>query len=264
MGVEMMRPHERALTLDGVTSGFMLDWLTLLPDVTMRRFGAATAAADAARPHVDFLNTVFGLEPRDAGEVPEIVEHYRRLGVRPWFELMPSPGFAVLARALTAAGAAHEGFVVILEGSDLAPAPPPGVEVTDVEPADLDRFAGVLARGHEVREADLPGATANLRRAATVPGARPYLAVVDGEPAAAAILHLPDEPEVAYLANASTLPDKRRRGCQAALIARRLADARAAGRRRACVVAGWGTASHANLSRAGLSVAYLKAVWRLR
>ena len=69
--------------------------------------------------------------------------------------------------------------------------------------------------------------------------------------------------DVGYLANASTLPAFRRRGVQGALIAARIADARAAGCEAVCSQAEFGSASQRNLERAGLSVAYTKAVWRL-
>src|SRR5207302_182663 len=139
-----------------------------------------------------------------------IVDHYRRLGVHPSFELMPAPGFADLARALTAAGAVQEDVLTVLAGAGRAVAPPAGVEVIEVGPGDRDTFAGVLARGHAVPEGDLAGAIANCRRIPDVPGTRCYLALAGGEPAAAAVLHLPADAGISYLANASTLPAHRR------------------------------------------------------
>ena len=69
--------------------------------------------------------------------------------------------------------------------------------------------------------------------------------------------------DLAYLANASTLPELRNRGVQTALIAARIADARAAGCDTVCAGAAFGSQSQRNLQRAGLQVAYTKAVWRL-
>jgi GNAT superfamily N-acetyltransferase len=91
-------------------------------------------------------------------------------------------------------------------------------------------------------------------------GVRAYLARVDGAPAAAAALRLCDG--LALLANASSLPAFRRRGCQTALIGRRLADARAAGCELVCALAAFASPSQRNLERAGLRLAYTKAVWR--
>jgi ribosomal protein S18 acetylase RimI-like enzyme len=88
-----------------------------------------------------------------------------------------------------------------------------------------------------------------------------YLARVDGVPAGAALLALDDD--LGYLANASTLPDFRRRGVQTALIASRIADAEAAGCEVVASQAEFGSASQRNLERSGLRVAYTKAVWRL-
>jgi GNAT superfamily N-acetyltransferase len=126
---------------------------------------------------------------------------------------------------------------------------------------DVDDFARVLPAGHGVPEAGLAEAIERTRRCAEIEGARLYLATVDGTAAAAAVLFLAGD--VAYLANASTLEAHRRRGCQGALIGRRLADGAAAGCRRACTLTTWGSQSHANMARAGFRTAYTKAVWRL-
>ncbi len=257
-----MTPDERASALQAIGAHFMLGWLELMPDVTVSRFGSAWAAACPAMPEIDFLNTVHCLGPADAGQVGAVVAHYRALGIRPWFELRPTPGFRHLASALTAAGAAQVDFLAALEGDAGPPPARPGggIEVRSVDRTELDRFSGVILRGHGVPEQDLPAAVERNRRIADVPGTRLYLALVDGEPAAAAVLFCR---HLAYLANASTLPAFRGRGCQTALIARRMADAGAAGYRRVCSLAAWSSRSHVNLERAGLAVAYTMAVWRV-
>ena len=85
-----------------------------------------------------------------------------------------------------------------------------------------------------------------------------YLAWVEGEPAAAASLRLDDG--IALLTGATTLPRFRRRGAQGALLARRLADAAAAGCELACITTAPGTRSQANAHRQGFGVLYARAV----
>jgi hypothetical protein len=55
----------------------------------------------------------------------------------------------------------------------------------------------------------------------------------------------------------------RGRGCQSALLSRRIADAAAAGCDSVASLAEFGSGSHRNLERAGLRVAFTQAVWRL-
>jgi ribosomal protein S18 acetylase RimI-like enzyme len=258
-----MTPHEAAQRLDHVVTEYVLRWMRRLPDVTVTAFGRAEAIRTPGAPDVDFLNTVHRLEPRDADQVPAIVAHYREAGARPWFELLPDPEFGRLADALHDEGARHTSFFVVLERDLPAPAPgamPAGVAIEEVGPTS-EEFARVLPEGHGVPGEHLAGAVARTREQARIEGARRYVATVDGEPAAAAVLFAVDG--IAYLANASTLERFRRRGCQGALIERRLADAAAAGLPRACVLTGWGSQSHANLARAGFRTACLKAVWEL-
>lgn len=259
-----MKVHGDALSLERAGSEYMLRWLRRLPDTTVTHFGTAFGACTPARPDVDFLNTVHRLLPDEADQVPRIAEHYAAAGVRPWFELMPSPGFQGLAAMLRAAGAGQVGFLTMLE----RPLPAPALAVARdvaVGPVttdeDLEHFVRVLPEGHEVDAAAHDLAIASTRHQARVEDARFYLARVDGAPAAAAALLLFDG--VAYLANASTLPAFRGRGCQTALIQRRLADAAAAGFRRAAVIVEWASRSHANVTRAGFRPAYTKAIWRV-
>jgi GNAT superfamily N-acetyltransferase len=258
-----MTPHAEARELEWLTSEYMLRWLRLMPDVSLTTFGEARGACCPGQADVDFLNTVHRLLPDEADLVRPIADTWRAAGVGPWLELMPAPGFERLAGELSAVGGRQVGFLVVLERELPAPAPaatPPGVEVERVGDA-VDEFARVIATGHEVPEARLEGAIARCRLHARVDGARLYLAAVDGTPAAAAVLFVMGD--VAYLANASTLPSLRRRGCQGALIQRRLTDAAEAGCRQACVLTEWGSQSHDNVARAGFRAAYTKAVWRL-
>jgi GNAT superfamily N-acetyltransferase len=258
-----MTPHESALELEWVANGYSVRCLRLMPDVTITAFGTAEAACCPGHPDVDFLNMVHLLLPADAGRVPEIARHYRDAGVQPWLELMPAPDFGRLADELSAAGGRQIGFHVTHERAVPAPAPralPAGVAIERLG-ADIGDFGRVMAVGHDVPAAAIEDALTRTPLHAGVEGASLYLATVDGMPAAAAVLCVSGE--IAYLANAATMPPFRRRGCQTALIERRLADAAEAGCRRACVLTTWASQSHANVARAGFRTAYTKAVWRL-
>jgi len=259
----MKNPHAAARELEWVSSEYLLRWLGRAQDSEITDFGAARAIRTPDHPDVDFLNTVHRLLPEDAGQVPRIAAHYAEAGIRPWLELMPAPDFGDLADALAAAGGRQVGFEAMSERDLPAPPPgarPPGVTVEEVA-ADLEDFVRVLPAGHDVPAEHMEGAIRRTRECAGIAGARLYLARVHEVPAAAAVLFL--APPIAYLASASTLELHRRRGCQTALIQRRLADAAGAGCTRAAVITQWGSQSHANLARAGFRGAYTKAVWRL-
>jgi hypothetical protein len=94
------------------------------------------------------------------------------------------------------------------------------------------------------------------------PSWRRYVATTDGRPVAGAVLNVVDG--VGYLANAATIPDGRGRGCQGALIRRRILDAADAGCDLITSLATFGSASHRNMERAGLGLTYTLATWRVR
>jgi GNAT superfamily N-acetyltransferase len=187
-----------------------------------------------------------------------LAEFYRERGLRPWLELVPADGFDRLAARLTELGAAQIGFHTMLYGVPEPGPEPSGPRVRRLGPQDAGLFAEVLLDGHGAPEEDRPAIPPWVDSESR----RLYLAEVDGEPAAAAVLTCADG--IGYLANASTRPGFRRRGCQTALLTRRIADAAAAGCELVCAQTAFASASQRNLERAGLRLAYTKAVWRVR
>jgi hypothetical protein len=255
---EVVRRLERAFADFTVRR---LDAYAALPDegVEIARFGAAVAPVCPPRKDLDFLNRVANLWSEDADRVPEIVAFYRGHGVRPWFELAPEPDFGRLASALDEAGATQVGFHGAFYGV-AEPDQPEGnaVAVRRVPAEEAEAVGRVILEGLGAPPEAWTAGAATLSGT----GAHLYEATIEDEPAAGAALSISDG--VAYLALAATRPMFRGHGCQLALIRRRIADAAAQGCRLVGALAEFDSASQRNLQRAGLQVAYTKAVWRLR
>jgi GNAT superfamily N-acetyltransferase len=88
-----------------------------------------------------------------------------------------------------------------------------------------------------------------------------FLAEVDGKAGAAGSLSMHEG--VALFAGSSTVPELRRRGLQAALLAERMRYAFANGCDLAMMVAEAGSSSQRNAERKGFRVAYTRMKWRL-
>ena len=257
--------------LDAVSTSFARDWLegvAALPGnprgMRLATFGSAFAAAATAAPELDFMNRVHHLWPEDAHHLPAILAFYADAGVRPWFEVFPSEdGADAVAGAIARAGAAPVSYATFLYGAAVRRRPPPrdGIEIRTVTADDIDTFSDVLLLGHGVPEQEHDLARASQRHWAELPGTTLYLATVDGRPAAAAVLRVGDG--IGYLANAATVPEFRGRGAQTALLARRIADAAAAGCGLVAGQATFGSTSQRNMERMGLRPAVTLTTWRM-
>jgi hypothetical protein len=256
--------NELVRRLEGAIDTFGVAWLEGHASgdnpagILLERFGDVTAAATPSRPELDFMNRIHGLAFARPGVLEKVLSFYSSLGLRPWIEL--PPGAEEVASGLADAGARPIESLAVLFGTPRAPPPPPTVEIRRIGREDARRFAELLLEGHGVpadaRAVDAPGiANAGMENVAF------YVAVVDGQEVAAAVLGLYGR--VGYLANASTLQAFRRRGCQTALVARRIADAAAVGCELVASLTGYGSASQRTLERAGLRIAYTRTVWRL-
>jgi len=93
------------------------------------------------------------------------------------------------------------------------------------------------------------------------PGFSRYVAYREGSIAGGASMRVRDD--VAVLTGSATLPAHRRRGVQAALLARRLNDARALGAELAVITTAPGTQSQANVMKLGFSLIYARAILAL-
>lgn len=93
-------------------------------------------------------------------------------------------------------------------------------------------------------------------------GLHPFLALLDGQPAATAVLRC--HQGVALLAGASTMPPFRNQGAQRALLEARLQRARTQNCDLAMMCAAPGSASQRNAERQGFRIAYTRTKWQLR
>jgi GNAT superfamily N-acetyltransferase len=139
--------------------------------------------------------------------------------------------------------------------------PPSGVEVRLIGPAEATLWTEVSTRGwtHEHPELrdflDQTGALLTARE-----GMACFLALVDGIPAAAGALSIYQG--IALLAGASTVPEHRSRGLQAALLQARIAYAREHDCDLAMMVCEAGSNSQRNSERQLFRIAYTRIKWQ--
>ncbi|MDP9366570.1 MAG: hypothetical protein M3Q10_20480 [Chloroflexota bacterium] len=209
-----------------------LDWVRAMEaepgnpfGIAAEAFGGATALACRAIP-AQIWNRVFGLTEAEAALVPSILAFYREHGADVLFDVPPtsvSPFWEgpnvllTLARHGLYQGAFHQ-ILYAAPRTDV-PHPPPNVGIEEVGPERASDFVGLYEQ--------VWGDGGAIRVLLGRPRFRSYIATVDGEPAALGVLHVADG--VGSMASALTAPAFRGRGCQTALLHRRIRDAAGAG-----------------------------------
>ena len=221
------------------------------------------------------LTQTFGLgvfaEPTD-DDLAEIERFFAERGSHTHHEVSPLAG-AELAGRLAARGYRPIEFTSVMHRPVRLPA---GVPRDEPALASREgRGTGVVARAIAPGEEALYGDTASrgwsasddlaafIREFAAIGaasrGSRAFLAELDGTPIAAGSLIVYDG--VALFAGASTVPEWRGRGAQAALLAARMDAAVHAGCDLAMMCAAPGSASQRNAERLGFRIAYTRVKW---
>jgi hypothetical protein len=236
--------------------------------VELRDFGPVQASAIGDLPSVSMLNLVLGATAPGAvaaGHLAAALEWARSRGVSPYVPVTPGLPETAVAEDWLGGEGLSPGYPWTKFVRD--PHPPRFKAPTDVEVSEIgaeggEPFATIVAAGF-----GLPAWAASLF--AGLPGReswRCYVARVDGEIGACGAMLI--DGEIAVFGPSATLESARRRGCQLALLHRRIGDAIAAGCELLFVetgarVEGRPEASYRNILRAGFEEAYLCPNWQL-
>lgn len=261
--------------LDAVEQRFWREiWETVPTEVAAvrgieaRRFGAIQVTTVAALPAAQMLNLVLGASAPDAvaaGHLAEALDWTESLAVSSYVPVGRQEAEAEAAERLLASRGYEHGYAWMKFARDAHPprfAAPADIEVTELSGGGDEAFGMIAATGF-----GLPAWAASFFAGlAGRPDWRCYLAHVDGEPAASAAMLI--DGETAEFGIAATLETARGRGCQLALLHRRIRDAVAAGCRTLFVETGERSAdrpsaSYRNILRAGFEEAYLRPNWQL-
>jgi hypothetical protein len=234
--------------------------------IESRAFGPVDAMVVGDLPGVGMMNLVLGATEPDAaagGHLGAALEWARGRGVSPYVPVTPGLPETAPAESRLAAEGLSPAYAWMKFVRD---AHPPrfrvaeDVEVFELEPSDGEPFGMIAATGFGMPAwaaaffAELPGRG----------GWRCYGARVDGELGACGAMLIDDG--VAELGVGATLEPARRRGCQLALLHRRIVDAAEDGCHTLFVETGERVedrpaGSYRNILRAGFEEAYLRPNW---
>lgn len=194
----------------------------------------------------------------------EIEEFFRVRGAPTQHEVSPLAGIGTL-RLLCARGYCpiEVSNVMYQPVERMAPPTeaPANIELRLIGEADADRWSEVSARGWSQEHPEFEDFLRIFGKVLVYrQGSACFLAEIDGQSAAAGALAIHEG--VALFAGASTVPEFRRRGLQAALLAARLRYAREQGCDLCMMVAEPGSESQRNAQRQGFLIAYTRTKWR--
>ena len=228
-------------------------------------FGRTTVTRLAALPGHSAYNRARGFNIDDVDYLPEVCAFFAEAGLPPLIEVWAGDASATLGRRLAHAGFYAAEVNVTLQAqparsTSATVAGPRGIEIREVAPGDDDSaYLDTLLQGYGLHSSSPSPQQTIMAIEHRSPYLRRYLAYVDGQRAAAAALHT--TPQGTYFAGAATIPAMRHRGCQSALIQRRLHDA-ATTAHPVVVTAAFGSPSQANLQRLGFHIVHTRTLWR--
>lgn len=226
------------------------------------RFGHTTATRLAALPGHPAYNRARGFTADDAGHLADICGFFADAGLPQLVEVWAGDASAPLGRQLARAGfyAAEVNATLRARPGSATATPDPAIEIRELAAGDDDTtYLDTLFDGYGLDPEAGPAARTMMAIEHRSPHLRRYLACLGGEPAAAAALYTTRR--LGYLAGAATVPGMRGRGCQSALIDRRLRDA-AATSQHVVVTTAFGSPSQANLQRLGFGIVHTRTLWR--
>jgi hypothetical protein len=233
----------------------------------LRIFGPVQATVARGMAEFPMMNLVLGAgEPGAAsdGYLEAALTWAAGRGARGYVPVTPGSAEADAAEGWLEAHGYERGYGWMKFLRDAHPPrfeAPSGVDVVELVGPDEAPFGAIAALGF-----GLPAWAASLF--AGLPGRegwRCYVARVDGEPQACAAMLIEDG--IAEFGVAATLEAARGRGCQLALLRRRIVDAADAGCRTLFSetgerVPGRPSASYRNILRAGFEEAYVRPNWQ--
>lgn len=148
------------------------------------------------------------------------------------------------------------------EGHDRKRVPSAGLQTRVVPAEEAELWAATSAAGWLAEHPEMGEFMLDFGRVSVgCEGGYPFIAELDGEPIATAMLFV--NGEVAFLAGASTIPAGRNKGPQSALLAARFDFARQAGCQLAAMGASPGSQSQRNAEKNGFQIAYTRTKWQL-
>jgi GNAT superfamily N-acetyltransferase len=234
--------------------------------IELRRFGPVQTTTIADLPDAASINLVLGATAPGAveeGHLEAALDWVDSQGVGHYVPVTPDlPDSGVAAEWLEQRGYSRGyGWTKFVRDT----APPQLPETQDLEVVELGAgqgrdFGMIVAEGF-----GLPSWAASLFLELPDRGDwRCYSALIDGNPAASAAMVI--NGRLAEFGLAATLPPARGRGCQQALLRRRIVDAAGSGCNTLLVEtgerqAGRPSASYRNILRAGFSEAYARPNW---
>jgi GNAT superfamily N-acetyltransferase len=248
-------------------------WESVPPEVAgehgieLRDFPPLQVSVATDLAPVGMMNLVLGAaEAAESGRrrLLEAIEWALSMGVSPYVPVTPGLPGSQAAEDLLQERGFVPGYAWMKFVRDPHPPrfePPDGVEVVELSKPDQEPFGMIAATGF-----GMPPWAADLF--ANLPGRdgwRCYVVRVDGEAQACGAMHV--EEGIAEFGIAATLEGARGRGCQTALLHRRILDAAAAGCHTLFVETGERvpdrpSASYRNILRAGFEEAYLRPNWK--
>ena len=231
--------------------------------IEINRYGNVNAFLIKGWPNFWYGNKVLGLEPSSERYLEQIIDLFSRHHLSFRFEIMPGNLNSSLASRLHKLRFSQMGFNTAVYGIPALArnaSTNEQLKVREVQPNEVDLFLELYQQGFELprlRPQEKEAVLFWLNRAS----ANLYLcmAEVDDTPAGVGILYM--ENGIGLLADAATLPEFRGRGCHGAMIHHRITQAEKQNCDLLTSFVEFGSASHMNLERAGLRVAYTKAMW---
>lgn len=207
------------------------------------------------------FNTVRGLNEQDLLHIEEIFRFYEDLSINFRVEIAPPNSSELLFRKLAELGLYQSGFHASFIGEikDLKRRIPPSLEIRSLKKDEFDLFASIYVAAFGLPAFIQDGIKQNNEVLFEVPGWEFYVAYKQEVPVGIAVLYV--QGELATLAAAATLPSYRNMGVQSELLQKRIEIAIEKGARYITSEAAYGSGSHRNMKRAGLKLAYTKAIW---
>lgn len=228
--------------------------------VEVKRFGKATAFSVQNIPGPSF-NTVKGITDEDINHIDSILDFYQKKGIPVQFEITPAHATSSLMTYLAGKGFYQSGFHTSLfaELSTIGGKMESPISTRELERNEFDIFASIYAKGFNMPIYLKEGIAQNNEVLYDDKNWTFYLVSIDGQPAGIGVIFIQDG--IANLAAAATLPTMRNKGIHQALINKRIQQAIISNCNLVVGQAAFGSVSQNNMERAGMRIAYTKAIW---